>query len=188
LAPPVNSRSTTSRWCEAATRSAVARIVSICRAMGVFGDSAGWRAGVRREGNATLGGAPVLPGRHSGQTKSGLSPTHLFRHIPGPLTGESTPTCGALRQNGIVCSTECRRWARKFQVGRVRAACAGTRRVARGCGGRPRHRRCRWCGRSCSLPGKLSAELGGRYRCQRAVVRAGRARRRRYRLPCGRGP
>ena len=33
LAPPVNSRSTRSRPCEAATRSAVARIVSICRAI-----------------------------------------------------------------------------------------------------------------------------------------------------------
>jgi hypothetical protein len=31
------------------------------------------------------------------QTKSGLSPTHLFRHIPGTLTGED------LRQNGFVC-------------------------------------------------------------------------------------
>ena len=33
FAPPVNSRSTTSRPCEAATRSAVARIVSSCRAI-----------------------------------------------------------------------------------------------------------------------------------------------------------
>jgi hypothetical protein len=31
------------------------------------------------------------------QTKSGLSPTHLFRHIPGAHTGED------LRQNGFVC-------------------------------------------------------------------------------------
>jgi predicted nucleotidyltransferase len=33
----------------------------------------------------------------SEQTKSGLSPTPLFRHIPGALTGED------LRQNGFVC-------------------------------------------------------------------------------------
>src|SRR6185312_7218158 len=51
LPPPTNSASTTSRWCDAATRSAIARIVSTWTAIcAVFG-----------------------------ATKSGLSPTHLFR-------------------------------------------------------------------------------------------------------------
>jgi hypothetical protein len=54
------------------------------------GHSASCHIGIRQEM-----GPAAKP--DSEQTKSGLSPTPLFRHIPGALTGED------LRQNGFVC-------------------------------------------------------------------------------------